>query len=138
MIRAITIRLFRRSLKSIVTALCTDDPRILEHTDITDVTLRCEDFVQTIPPLFFWLFYLTIFTLEFGIYPIVPKILPFTLLANSRRFKCLASWQNSRNYIKRILLKNLVVVCTTEIYSNMELLNDLGYSNSLKHRTQYT
>lgn len=124
----------RKILREYIVTTCAGDPEVLTRVRLQHVVLKTEQFVSALPFIYFLLFKLTLFMLEYSIPPLALKLRPFTWLPLEKRLKYLEQFQGSSIYFKRTLFKMVHAVCVSHLYSERKLLMYVGFSRSMEHR----
>lgn len=110
------------------------DPELIEQIDWERASADVKSFIRSLPIEYFLLFYFALFLFQWGIFPLVPKIRPFSLLNQEEKIRYIMSWQQSPLYIKRIIFKVLSSFCLVNSFSQEHILRRLGFSRSLEYR----
>lgn len=128
----------RKILREMLITMCAGDPEVLTRIRMQRVILRTEKYVSELPFIYFVLFKICLYFIQFAIPPFSWKLRPFTWLSLDERLAYLDRWQSSNFYFKRMTFKMVQATCVSHLYSERRLLESLGFSDSIKHREERT
>lgn len=128
----------RTILREMIVTMCAGDPEVLTRVRMQRVILRTEKYVSELPFIYFVLFKVCLYMIQFAVPPLSWKLRPFTWLSLDDRLAMLVRWQASNFYFKRMSFKMIQAVCVSHLYSERRLLESLGFGEGIKHREERT
>ncbi len=123
-----------RIIRKLLLTFVAEDAFILAHVDLDRVLEKIHLSLRALPPAIRLAFHGMLLLFQYGIPPLAWKWRPFTWLPLEKRLACIEEYEQSVLPLKRLNFKILKVICLPALFSERELLIEIGYGRALQWR----
>lgn len=117
----------RPTWKALLSSICGGIHDSFSDAEYSAAIDRFFVFLSALPLPHRWGLRFLGFLLQWAVWPLAPKLKPFTKLTALEQEQYLLSWQHSRVYTKQLLFRTVKSTLLMQLFASPHLLNQIGY-----------